>query len=102
MIPGLEGRCDFVARSEGTQREAVSNSLCGSHYVWLNAVVLNGKHRPGTTEARLYFVGDKEDAVPVQYFFHCFEVVARRHDDATFAHHWLGEKCSNVARSVEA
>ena len=102
MIPGLEGRRDFVARSERTQRETIGNSLGRSHDVGLNTVMLDGEHRAGTPEAGLHFVGNKEDAVPVQHFLHRFEVVARRHDDPAFAHHRLGKKRSNIAGSVEA
>ena len=36
--------------------------------VWLNAVILNGEHFAGLGKARLYFVGDKQDAVAVTDF----------------------------------
>src|SRR6202140_3480250 len=75
MVAGFESSGDFGARGEGAQGESVGDALGGDQDVGDDAVVLDGKHFAGAGEAGLDFVGDEEDAVPVEDFPYLFEIV---------------------------
>src|SRR5580698_5864850 len=102
MIAGLESGSDFGTRRERAQREAVGDAFGGDEDVGIDAIVLISKHFSSASKTGLNFVSDKQDAVLVENFLHFFEVIRRRHDDAAFTHHRLGDESSDVGRGCEA
>src|SRR5208283_4245275 len=102
VIARLKGRSDFVAGGEGRERESVGNTFGRDQDVRLDAEVLDGEHFAGAAEAGLHFIADEEDAVAVENLFYLAEVVGRRNDNASLAHHGLGDERPHVAGGGEA
>src|SRR5579859_2144432 len=99
MVARLKGSRDLRPRRKGTQRKAVGNAFGGDQNIGIDAVMLISKHFAGAAEAGLDFVGDKEDAVLVENLLHFFEVIRRRHDDATLAHYRFGNESGDIGGS---
>ena len=54
---------DFRAPDNSTDRQASTHRFRDEYQVWLNTVVVDREHLTGATEARLNFVGHKEDTM---------------------------------------
>ena len=81
VIARLERRRDLVAGGERAERESVGNALGRHQNIRLDPVMLEGEHRARAPEAGLHLVGNKQDAVLVQYLFHGAEIVVGRDDN---------------------
>src|SRR5580700_205464 len=102
MIAGLEGCSDLGPRSECAQWEAVGDAFSRDQDVGIDAVVLVTKHLAGASETRLDFVGNEQDAVLIENLLYFFEVIRRRHDDATLAHYGFRNEGGDIGGSGEA
>src|SRR5580704_3622823 len=101
MVAWLEGGGDLGPRSECAQWEAVGDAFSRDQDVGIDAVVLVSKHLAGASETRLDFVSDAQDSVLIENLLYFLEVIRRRHDNAAFAHHRLGDEGGDIGGSGE-
>src|SRR3954451_11558468 len=97
MVTGLVRGCDLGPGCKSAERETIGNALRCDQNVWRDAVMLDGEHLSGASEAGLHFVRNKQNAVLVEHFLDLTKIIRRRNDDATFAEHRFGDERSNVA-----
>jgi len=62
--------------------------------------MLDGEHAARAPEPALHFVGDKQNAVPIQNVLHAREVAGRGDDDAALAQHRLGDEGRHVGAGL--
>src|SRR5437879_3929020 len=102
MIARFVGGRNLRTSGERTQWESVSNALRGDQDVGHNAVMLNGEHLSGTSEARLYFVGDEKNSVLVENLLHFAKIILRRDHDAALTQNRFRDKGCHIAGGREA
>src|SRR5207248_3886075 len=82
----LAGRVHDLGLPEYTgEREPCRDRLRDGDQVGLDLEVLDPEHPAGATEARLHFVDDHHDVLPVADLTHALDELARRDDEAAFA-----------------
>ena len=80
---------ELATSAESGERESTGDALGHADDVGLDAVVLDGEHLAGATEAALHLVGDEHDPVLAAALDEPGHERVRRRDVAAFAEHRL-------------
>src|SRR3954471_17280114 len=96
MLTGLQRISDFWASDGRGKREPVGDPFRHDHDVRLNAEMLNREEFACSAKTTLDFIGDEQDTVLIEDFFHPSKIACRRNDDAALTHDGLGDERGDV------
>ena len=89
---------DVSPGNRNAQRHAGSNALRDADNIRLNAAMLDSPPLAGAAYARLHFISNQQNSVPVANTTQLLHEITRRHNVSAFTLNRLDENCRHLLR----